>query len=108
MDIVGQSVAQLPEIVIAGRNYLRKIAHLCCELKSFCKKEQKDNDCDAICIGITSLILMAMLKNLAFLQKLLKDWVRVLGRQELFPGLVTTNVALNKEEPPQAAKSQIG
>ena len=37
---------------------------------------------------------MAMLKNLAFLQKLLKDWVRVLGRQDLFQGLVTTNVAL--------------
>ena len=54
---------------------------------------------------------MAMLKNLAFLQKLLKDWVRVLGRQDLFQGLVTTNVTLTlatcKNDPQKPGDSLI-
>ena len=45
-------------------------------------------DCNDISIGITSLILMAMLQNPVLLQKVLKDWFLLPERQEIFPGLI--------------------
>ena len=45
-------------------------------------------DCNANMLGITSLILTAMSKNPALLQKVLRDLFRMPERQELFPGLL--------------------
>ena len=44
--------------------------------------------CNAISLGITSLILMAVSKNHAFLQKILEVWLRLQESQELFAGLL--------------------
>ena len=84
----------------------------CRELKSFCKinlpgvfqkgfmfvlslifslrvyKWAKVYGLNAISLGKTSLILIAMSKNTMFLQKVLKDLLRLPERQELFPGRV--------------------
>ena len=43
---------------------------------------------NAISLGKTSLILMAMSKNPALLQKVLKGWFTLPERRELFPGLL--------------------
>ena len=44
-------------------------------------------NCNAISLGITSLILMTVLKNPALLQKILEVWLRLQESQELFAGL---------------------
>ena len=51
-------------------------------------------NCNAISLGITSLILMTVSKNLALSQKILEDWLRLPESQELFAGLVEVVVVM--------------